>query len=912
MSFDHPLVLWALPAVVVGVLLLERRLPAGAGRRLARAAARCAVLAAALLALAGPRGRGSVPRPRRLVLLRDAASRPGLEEGEALARLRDRVRDAAAAGGLAWQEVDFTTRAAAPGEDAPPASRGSSLAAGLAAAHLCFAPRESGGVYVLTDARGDLRGAAQAVASLRTDGLSVGGLAVPAHVPPAAPTARVLALDVPARVRGPFAVRARLALPPPGARRALLLVDGRQAQARDLPPSKEGASLRFDELDLEPGWHEVALELRAAAGSEGAGEAPRLVRRLVQVGAPPRVLRVRLPGSVSPWGGALRAQGLALEEVAPQELAARLGPGRALPDVVLADAAALAALSPEAAARLHGRVHDGLGLVLEAGGDAGAWAGLAEGPLADLLPLRPRPEPPPPPPAKPPAPQPPPADVDPPEKDEGPGLKAERRPEEALPITLLLVLDRSPSMDGAKLEMAKLGATLAARALSPWDRIGIITFADDVTVDVSPRSARAARSLPMWLTSVQAGGEGTNIVGALKKASEVLATETSPILHLVLLTDGRQYPSGPLFGPVVRPMGQRGVTITAVGIGRGARLDQLRDIVQWAARGRIESAATPRDIPRLLTRDTEAVAERRRGKAIDARLRDKRRHPEPRPPDRKAPTPPPRPAQPETHPAPDAGGPPASSALPLRQVRAHEALAGFAHGDWPSVGTPRRAQPVPGAAVLLERTDGAPVLAAGRAGLGRVLVWALPPRDPGALAWKGLGRLLAQTARSALPPEGALAWQPRARVRTTPDGARLEVLWPAGSEEGSVQARWVGPDGASRELGAFTPQDAPGGRPLPPAPAGSRCRIQLRRADGTLLPPVSYLQAAAPHPLARPGDSAALAEVLGAEPGPPEAFAEALPVRRRPVRPPRWAAFLWLAVVLLPLDVLLHRRSGRP
>ena len=64
-----------------------------------------------------------------------------------------------------------------------------------------------------------------------------------------------------------------------------------------------------------------------------------------------------------------------------------------------------------------------------------------------------------------------------------------------------------------KLQMAIEGARQAAMALSPWDRIGVITFADDSTLDITPRSARGAGSIPMWLSTVEAGGRGTNIYG---------------------------------------------------------------------------------------------------------------------------------------------------------------------------------------------------------------------------------------------------------------------------------------------------------------------------------------------------------------------------------------------------------------
>ena len=70
-----------------------------------------------------------------------------------------------------------------------------------------------------------------------------------------------------------------------------------------------------------------------------------------------------------------------------------------------------------------------------------------------------------------------------------PAAGAERRPEEALPISLLLVIDRSGSMEGEPLRMAVLAAESAASTLAPTDRVGVISFADDPTLDVPMRPA---------------------------------------------------------------------------------------------------------------------------------------------------------------------------------------------------------------------------------------------------------------------------------------------------------------------------------------------------------------------------------------------------------------------------------------
>lgn len=913
MSWEHPLVLWALPVAGLLVAVLEWRVPGSRVRRIARFVARTAVIGCALAALAGPYGERTVERERRLVLAVDAAERsPYAEVRDATARaLEERLRDIAAAESLTLDVVPYTTR---PGsaEAPPPPSATSSLAAGLAAARLRFVGDETGGVVVLTDGHGELTGARAAVEALRADGIRVTGVAEPRTVTPRAPRPRIGALDVPTTVRGPFVVRATARDPTARAHDLVLRVDGAEVQrmARAAETPDDAA---FETLELEPGVHEVSLTLEV----DGVAEA--LARRLVEVGAPPEVVALFADRGEGPWAKALAAQGLAVAAIGRDDLAARLSSGR-IPDLLLADAASLVALAPDAAHVLRGRVEDGLGLVVAAGGDPAAWAALGQGPLGGLLPVMPLEEPPKPPPKEPPprADEPPPPPIDKPEEDESPGLKAERRPEEALPISLLLLVDRSGSMAGPidKLNMAVLGAQRAAEALSDWDRVGVITFASDVQMAIPMRSARGASSIAAWLSGVEPDVmPGTDIAGALRMASKVLARERAPIKHVILLTDGRQYPSGPIFGPIVKPMRRQGITITAVGIGRGSHMPQLREIVQWAARGHVRAARTPAQIPRILTRDTERIAEQRRVDAekIDARLNDEREQPKPPPKKEPAKQPPPLPPPVDPGPPADADeGPPAAEALPIVRMRAHEALAGFADADWPRVGRPRRAEPRRAGVVLLARQDGAPVLAATRAGLGRVLAWTVDPADDGALAWRPLGRLFAQVGRSALAPEGAFEYLPRPHVVQTPDGARLHVRWPPGASSGHVDAAWIGPDGTRRALGAFTPGDGDAGKPLPAAPEGSRCRIELALPGGPAPAPLSYLVDAGSELAPQPADVEALELALDAPLEDPAVFARSLATRTREERTPRWPIFLWLAVLLLPVDVFLHRRSAAP
>jgi hypothetical protein len=488
---------------------------------------------------------------------------------------------------------------------------------------------------------------------------------------------------------------------------------------------------------------------------------------------------------------------------------------------------------------------------------------------------------------------------------------AEKRPEEALPITLILVIDRSASMAGEKLELAVEGARRAAARLDAFDRVGVVTFADDVTLDVAPQSPAELGNLGFRLIGLRAGGR-TDIHAALRALVPIFAAERSPIRHALLLTDGEQSVGMPIFGPVVQVLTRSGVTLTAVGLGAGHDERLLKQIVQFS-RGLYVPVDTAAELPTILTRDTTRIAEERsqRARAAAPRVGDDRPA-EPRPPDPEPdsePEPEASPAPPDPEPAPPP--PPRAERLPLRRVRPHEATAGLDDAALPSVEPPRASKAAPDAVVLLVRGD-EPVLAARRTGLGRALAWLLPPDDAGARAWGDLGRVLVQGVRAVLAPEGSLPGGTPARVLAGPDGARLRVDALLGPED-AVRGEWRGtlPDGtaATRPLGPFGD-----GReePLPDGAPGTVATVVLAdAATGAAFPPLTYLVPGGAEP-ERPGDAAALERTLGRPAADPARVAAAVEAAPSPQRTPLWPWFVLAAVLLLPFDVAAHRRSLAP
>jgi Ca-activated chloride channel family protein len=112
----------------------------------------------------------------------------------------------------------------------------------------------------------------------------------------------------------------------------------------------------------------------------------------------------------------------------------------------------------------------------------------------------------------------------------------------APPLNLCLVLDRSTSMQGARLEIVKDTAIDLTQQLSPRDLLSIVTFSDNPEVLVPSGMLLDQRTIENRIRSLRAGG-GTEIFRGMKAGYQELRKNLRPsyINHLILITDGRTY-----------------------------------------------------------------------------------------------------------------------------------------------------------------------------------------------------------------------------------------------------------------------------------------------------------------------------------------------------------------------------------
>ena len=150
---------------------------------------------------------------------------------------------------------------------------------------------------------------------------------------------------------------------------------------------------------------------------------------------------------------------------------------------------------------------------------------------------------------------------------------------ERTPVNVAIVLDRSGSMDGEKIERAREAAKLAIELLEPQDIVSIITYSDTVSVLVpSTRVADRAYILDK-IDSIYADGSTALFAGVSKGADELSKFfDANKVNRVILLSDGLANvgPDSPAaLGDLGASLRKTGISVTTIGLGLGYNEDLM-------------------------------------------------------------------------------------------------------------------------------------------------------------------------------------------------------------------------------------------------------------------------------------------------------------------------------------------------
>ena len=142
---------------------------------------------------------------------------------------------------------------------------------------------------------------------------------------------------------------------------------------------------------------------------------------------------------------------------------------------------------------------------------------------------------------------------------------------EAIPVTTMLVIDISGSMDkNDKIVAAKEAAKTYVSAMRPGDQVGLITYDTHVYI-VQPITADIT-ALTSAIDSLQTGSD-TAMYNALIDAEKALE-DVSGRKAIIVLTDGLDNQSNNTADDVINGIGESGLSISAIGFGDSAASGQ--------------------------------------------------------------------------------------------------------------------------------------------------------------------------------------------------------------------------------------------------------------------------------------------------------------------------------------------------
>ncbi len=267
-------------------------------------------------------------------------------------------------------------------------------------------------------------------------------------------------------------------------------------------------------------------------------------------------------------------------------------------------------------------------------------------------------------------------------------------------LAMMLVIDKSGSMQGVPIALARQAAKATVELLGARDQIGVIGFDSQPQIVSELRSASEADAIQASIDSLDASG-GTDLYPAMVTGKEMLDNAVAKIKHMIILTDGQTGDAD--FQGLTQAMTESAITVSAVALGEGAARELLAGIAE-IGKGRYYETMDPSTVPQIFTKETMQASKSAIKEDLYATI----------------------------------------------VVADHPMLAGYTEDDLPFTLGYVMTEPKPTSQVVLGAETGDPLLAVGRYGLGHGLAYTSDLTDLWGgewLAWEECGKFWAQALR---------------------------------------------------------------------------------------------------------------------------------------------------------------------
>jgi Ca-activated chloride channel homolog len=269
---------------------------------------------------------------------------------------------------------------------------------------------------------------------------------------------------------------------------------------------------------------------------------------------------------------------------------------------------------------------------------------------------------------------------------------------------VVLIIDKSSSMEGRKIELARVAAIGVVDNLKPEDHVGVLIFDNSFQWAVPIRKAEDKPLIKRLIAGITPDG-GTQIAPALNEAYRRVLPLNSTYKHIVLLTDGISEEGDSM--TLAKEATNNKVTISTVGLGQDVNRAYLEHIAT-NAHGKSYFLNEPNGLEQILLKD---VKEHTGTTAIEKPIKAVMKHP--------------------------------SDLLDKVDVATAPTLAGYVRFDVK-----------PTADEILEVDEKDPLLVRWQYGLGRAAVFTSDAKTRWAAAWvdwNGFDRLWTNIFRDLLP-----------------------------------------------------------------------------------------------------------------------------------------------------------------
>ncbi len=180
--------------------------------------------------------------------------------------------------------------------------------------------------------------------------------------------------------------------------------------------------------------------------------------------------------------------------------------------------------------------------------------------------------------------------------------------------SVVLIIDKSSSMEGRKIELARLAAIGVVDNLRPVDQVGVLIFDNSFQWAVPMRRAEDKALIKRLISGIVPDG-GTQIAPALAEAYRRVLPARATYKHIVLLTDGISEEGDSL--DLSKEAAAKHVTISTVGLGQDVNRAYLEKVAA-VANGKSYFLNEPAGLEQILLKD---VMEHTGSTAVEKTLR---------------------------------------------------------------------------------------------------------------------------------------------------------------------------------------------------------------------------------------------------------------------------------------------------